>query len=75
VRKNGGATRGDAVLGEQLVESAKGIVNSLSSLEVLEIAAEVRVVVGSFLFQMFGAMLRTENRRWIGDGQAASATA
>ena len=39
------------------------------------IVTEVGVVIGGFLFQLFGAMLRTENRTWIGDGQAASAIA
>jgi len=75
VGKNGGATRGDAVLGQELVEVHEGMVDALCGLEELEITAEVGEVVGGFLFQLFGAMLGTENRTWIGDGEAASAAA
>jgi hypothetical protein len=49
------------------------MVDALSGLEVLVIGAEVLVVIGGFLFQLFGAMLGAENRMWIGDGEAASA--
>jgi hypothetical protein len=75
VGKNGGATRGDAVLGQERVEVVEGMVDALSGLEALVIVAEVRVVIGGFLFELFGAMLGTENRTWIGDGKAASAAA
>jgi len=51
------------------------MVDALCGLEELEITAEVGEVVGGFLFQLFGAMLGTENRTWIGDGEAASAAA
>jgi hypothetical protein len=32
-------------------------------------------VIGGFLFELFGAMLGTENRTWIGDGESATAAA
>ncbi len=73
--KNGGATRGDAVLGQERVEVVEGMVDALSGLEALVIVAEVEVVIGGFLFQLFRAMLGTENRTRIGDGEAASAAA
>ena len=73
--KNGGATRGDAILGQERVEVVEGTVDALGGLEALEIIAEVGEVIGGFLFELFGAMLGTENRTWIGDGEAASAAA
>jgi hypothetical protein len=51
------------------------MVDALCGLEELEIATEVGEVIGGFRFQLFGAMLGTESRTWIGDGEAASATA
>jgi hypothetical protein len=75
VGENGGATRGDAVLGQERVEVVEGMVDALSGLEALVIVAQVGVVIGGFLFELFGAMLGTENRTWMGDGEAASAAA
>jgi len=51
------------------------MVDALSGLEELEITAEVGEVIGGFLFQVVGAMLGTENRTWIGNGETASAAA
>ena len=73
--KNGGATRGDAVLGQERVEVVEGMVDALSGLEALKIVAEVGEVIRDFLFQLLGAVLGTENRTWIGDGEAAAAAA
>ncbi len=67
MRKNGGATRGDAILGKKLVEVGEGKVDTLRSLEALRILAEKIEVIGGFLSQLFGAMLGTENQTWIGD--------
>ena len=72
--ENGGTARGDAVLGQEGVEVVEGVVDALSGLEALEIVAEVGEMIGGFLFQLFGVMLWTENRTWIGDRESASAT-
>jgi len=53
----------------------EGMVDALSGLKALVIMGEVEEVVGRFLFQLFGAMLGTENRTRIGDGEAATASA
>jgi len=55
------------------VEVVEGTVDALGGLEALEIIAEVGEVIGGFLFELFGAMLGTENRTWIGDREAAAA--
>jgi hypothetical protein len=73
VGKNGGAARGDTILGQEGVEVVEGVVDALSGLEALVIMAEVEEVIGGFLLQTFGAMLGTEKRTWIGDGETASA--
>jgi len=73
VRKNGGATSGDAVLGQELIEVVEGMVDALRGLEGLVVMAEMEEMIGGLLFQLFGAMLGTENRTWIGDGEAAAA--
>jgi hypothetical protein len=73
VRKNGGATRGDAVLGQERVEVVEGMVDALSGLEVLAVMAESGVVIGGFLFPLLGEVLGTESRTRVGDGEAASA--
>jgi hypothetical protein len=75
VGKNGGTTRGDAVLGQELIKVHEGMVYALRGLEELEIPAKVGKVIGGFLFELFGAMLGTENRTWIGDGESATAAA
>jgi hypothetical protein len=75
VGKNGGAASRDAVLGQEGIEVVEGVVDALSGLEALVIMAEVEEVVGGLLFLLFGAMLGTENRTWIGDGETASAAA
>ncbi len=51
------------------------MVDALSGLKALVIMGEVEEVVGRFLFQLFGAMLGTENRTRVGNGEAASAAA
>jgi len=75
VRKNRGAARGDAILGQERVEVVEGMVDALSGLKGLVIVAEIEEVIGGLLFQLFRAMLGTENRTRIGDGEAASAAA
>jgi len=52
VGKNGGATRGDAILGQERVEVVEGMIDALGGLEALEIAAEVGEVLGGFLFEL-----------------------
>jgi hypothetical protein len=75
VGKNGGATRRNAVLGQERVEVVEGMVDALSGLEVLAVMAEGGVVIGGFLFPLLGEVLGTENRTRIGDREAASEAA
>lgn len=75
VGKNGGATRGNTVLGQKRVQVVEGMVDALRGLEVLAIAAEIGVVIGGFLFALFDEVLGTENRARIGDVEAAPAAA
>jgi hypothetical protein len=75
VGKNGGATRGNTVLGQKRVQVVEGMVDALRGLEVLAIAAEIGVVIGGFLFALFNEVLGTENRARIGDVETAPAAA
>jgi len=75
VGENGSAAGRNAVLGQEPVEVHEGKVDPLCGLEVLEITAEVRVMVSGFLFHLFGAMLRTESGACVGHGKTASTTA
>jgi hypothetical protein len=73
VRQNGSTARGDAVLGEELVEIVEGVVDALSGLEVVVIRGELEVVVGGLDLQLFGAMPGAESGARVGNGQAALA--
>ena len=71
IGKNSGAARGDAVLGQKLIETVKGVVDALSSLEAMIIAREMSVVVGGLGDFLLGAMLGAEAGMGIGSKETA----
>ena len=74
VGKDGGATRGNAVLGEEFVEVAEGVVDALGGLKALGAANERLIDVALFGFLPQGEMVRTETRARV-QGQSAALTA
>jgi len=60
VSQNGSTARGDAVLGQKLVEVAEGIVDALGGLEALGIPDERSVDVGTLFLFFHGEMVRAE---------------
>jgi hypothetical protein len=73
VGEDGGAARGDAVLGQEFVEVLQGMVDALGSLEAFEIADELKVVIGGLLLDLLGVMLATEAGVRVGNGKTAAA--
>jgi hypothetical protein len=73
VGENGGTARGDAVLGQEFVEVAEGMVDALGGLEVVEIPGEGDVKIGGFLLLLFGTMLGTECGVRAGSGETTLA--
>lgn len=60
VGENGSAARRDAVLGQELVEVAEGIVDSLGGLEALGIPDERNVEIFTFHLLLLGMVFGTE---------------
>jgi len=74
VRKNGGAARGDVVLGEKLVQIAQGVVDALGGLEALGIPDERRVDVGGFSLLLGSEMVGTQAGALVRGEETALAT-
>ena len=73
IGEDGGAARGDAVLGQEFIEMLQGMVDALSGLETFEILDQLEVVIGSLLLYLLGAMLAAEAGVRVGNGKTAAA--
>jgi hypothetical protein len=71
VGENSGAARRDAVLGQELVEVAEGIVDSLGCLKALGIPDEGSVQISTFHLFLLGMVLGTKAGVSVSDDKTA----